>query len=237
MRYAVIQQKNKREIVLLRGNGCAWRRCRFCDYHLDGSRDKDANFAINAAQLEQVTGCYGRLEVINSGSFAELDERTMDCIADTCRKKNIQFVHFESHWMFRDEIAPLRERFRKNGVTVKMKIGIETFDISFRENILCKGLDTDNPAEIAAYFDECCLLQGLPGQTGGSMRADIETGLQYFERICVNLMQENSAPVKPDRYVTEIFKKEIAPTYENNERVDILLNNTDFGVGVTPDAQ
>ena len=34
-RYSVITEKNPREIVLLRGAGCAWRRCRFCDYHLD----------------------------------------------------------------------------------------------------------------------------------------------------------------------------------------------------------
>lgn len=30
-RYSVIEDKNPREIVLLRGRGCAWKRCRFCD--------------------------------------------------------------------------------------------------------------------------------------------------------------------------------------------------------------
>lgn len=36
-RYSVITNKNPREIVLLRGSGCKWRRCAFCDYHLDFS--------------------------------------------------------------------------------------------------------------------------------------------------------------------------------------------------------
>ena len=66
-RYSVIEDKNPREIVLLRGRGCAWKRCRFCDYHLDASRDEQANLTLNRAVLAQVTGRYGRLEAINSG--------------------------------------------------------------------------------------------------------------------------------------------------------------------------
>lgn len=52
-RYAVINEKNPREIVMLRGLGCSWRRCRFCDYHLDFSPDSSANFALNREQLEK----------------------------------------------------------------------------------------------------------------------------------------------------------------------------------------
>lgn len=62
-RYSIIHDKNPREIVLLRGRGCAWRRCRFCDYHLDFSRDAPANFRINQATLAKVRGLYGTLEV------------------------------------------------------------------------------------------------------------------------------------------------------------------------------
>ena len=60
-RYSVITEKNPREIVLLRGAGCAWRRCRFCDYHLDCSPDQKANFALNRRVLARVTGEYHRL--------------------------------------------------------------------------------------------------------------------------------------------------------------------------------
>lgn len=102
VRYSVIPRKNPREIVMLRGRGCAWRRCRFCDYHLDFSGDEAANFALNRQVLSQVTGRYGVLEVINSGSFVDLDERTLAQIVQLCRQRGIGQIHFECHWMHRD---------------------------------------------------------------------------------------------------------------------------------------
>ena len=63
------------------------------------------------------------------------------------------------------------------------------------------------------------------------MRNDIETGLKYFERICVNIMVENEAPLQPSDQVRQAFVNEIYPDYKDNPRVDILLHNTDFGVG------
>ena len=83
----------------------------------------------------------------------------------------------------------------------------------------------------SACFDEVCLLFGLDGQTEDSMRHDIETGLTYFERVCINIMVENTARIKPSPPVIETFMKKLYPVYKDNERVDILLNNTDFGVG------
>lgn len=231
VRYSVIADKNPREIVLLRGSGCKWKRCAFCDYHFDASDDPAANYALNAQALGQVTGRFGRLEVINSGSFPDLDARTMDEIERVCREKGIRTLHFECHWMHRKAIPALRERFRAAGVQVKIKSGIETFDRDFRENVLRKGIGESDPAVIAAPFDECCLLFGLPGQTERSMRGDIETGLRYFERVCVNLMVENSTPVRPDERVKAVFLEKLYPLYRDNPRVDILLENTDFGVG------
>ena len=69
IRYSVIEDKNPREIVMLVGDGCKWRKCRFCDYHLDSSKDIEANFQLNKQVLSNVTGKFGELEVINSGSF------------------------------------------------------------------------------------------------------------------------------------------------------------------------
>ena len=43
-RYNKLIEKNPREIVLLRGSGCKWRRCCFCDYHLDFCLDEKENF-------------------------------------------------------------------------------------------------------------------------------------------------------------------------------------------------
>ena len=63
------------------------------------------------------------------------------------------------------------------------------------------------------------------------MKRDIELGLEYFERICVNLMCGNSTPVKPHSGVIDEFMRNLYPLYKDDTRVDILVNNTDFGVG------
>lgn len=231
VRYSIIEEKNKREIVMLRGSGCKWRKCRFCDYHLDFSKDENANFALNKKELEKVTGKYQKLEVINSGSFIDLDEQTMNLIEQVCINKQISELHFECHWMHRSSIPALRTRFWKHKINVKVKIGVETFDSNYRENILRKGLNEDDPKEIAEYFDEVCLLFGLEGQTAQSMKHDVETGLRYFERVCINIMVKNTTKILPCPSVIEIFHKEIYPLYQNDDRVDILFENTDFGVG------
>lgn len=230
-RYSEITAKNKREIVLLRGTGCKWRRCTFCDYHLDFHLDPDSNFALNRNVLKQVTGKYGKLEVINSGSFVDLDEQTVRLILQTCIEKQILEIHFECHWMHRDAVPALRKTFEAHGIRVKLKIGVETFDAPYREQVLCKGIDEQSPAKIAACFDEVCLLFGFDGQTEESMRYDIETGLANFERVCINIMVENTTKIKPDASVIDIFMRTLYPVYAGNERIDILLNNTDFGVG------
>ena len=72
---------------------------------------------------------------------------------------------------------------------------------------------------------------GISGQTLESMKRDLELGLRYFERICVNIMCENSTPVRPDPDVIRAFCENLLPLYRSDQRVDILLNNTDFGVG------
>lgn len=93
VRYSVIEDKNPREIVMLVGDGCKWRKCRFCDYHLDSSLDIEANYKINKEVLEQVTGLYNELEVINSGSFVDLDEKTISLIKKICLEKNIKSLN------------------------------------------------------------------------------------------------------------------------------------------------
>lgn len=230
-RYSEIALKNPREIILLRGLGCKWRKCSFCDYHTDCSRDENANFLLNSSVINKVVGKYGRLEVINSGSFCELDLQTLSAIENKCIEKNITEIHFESHWMYRNQIPALRKRFAENGISVKIKIGVETFDADFRENVLKKGINESDPAVIAKNFDEVCLLFGISGQTTQTMLRDIQLGLKHFKRVCVNIMCENSTEVKPDADVISAFKANVMPLYINDNRVDILIQNTDFGVG------
>lgn len=231
IRYSVIDKKNPREILMLRGSGCRWRRCRFCDYHLDYSGDEEANYRLNLAELQKVNGRFGALEVINSGSFTDLDARTMAAIEHTCLELGIQRLHFETHWIHRKEIAGWKQHFSRLGITLKIKMGVETFDTRYRDQILQKGMGGASPEEIALYADEICLLFGLSGQTESSMRSDIETGLAHFERVCVNIMEENTTDVKPDPAVIRVFRECLYDDYIYNPRVDILMHNTDFGVG------
>ena len=229
VRYSEITEKKAREIVLLRGSGCAYRGCTFCDYHLDSCADEDENYALNAEVLSHVTGKYGEIEIINSGSVFELDGRTIELIKSTCREKGITVIHFEAHYMYRNEIAGLRRSF--DGFTLKMKLGLETFDYDLRERVLRKGIAERDERRIAQGFDEANFLFGVSGQTESSMLYDMRTGLKYFERICVNLMCENTTSVKPDGAVADVFLRKVYPLYKDDPRVDILIENTDFGVG------
>lgn len=228
-RYSVIDNKRKREIVLLIGSGCAYKKCAFCDYHLDRSDNADERYAINGEALSRVTGVYGELEIINSGSVFELDERTLELIKSVCRERGIKVVHFEAHYIYENKIDKLRRDF--DGFTLKMKLGLETFDFDLREHILHKGIAEREPKRIARSFDEANFLFGIRGQTVRSMKKDIEQGLKLFERICINVMCENSTDVKPDPEVIGGFMRELYPIYKDDERVDILIDNKDFGVG------
>lgn len=184
---------------------------------------------LNSNVLKNVTGIYQNLEVINSGSVFELDKNTVELIKEICKKKNIHTIHFESHYLYNNRIAKLREDF--SDFTLKMKLGLESFDYDFRENVLKKGIKETDPKKICENFDEANFLFGIKAQTIQSIKNDIELGLKYFERICINIMCENSTDIKPDKELIKAFINEIYPIYKNNNRADILINNTDFGVG------
>lgn len=215
--------------MLLRGTGCVYKKCVFCDYHFDRCPDEKENFALNKNVLSNVTGEYGDLEVINSGSVFELDKDTLELIKEICLKKKIHVIHFESHYLYKNRISALRKDF--SDFELKMKLGLESFDYNFRENILKKGIPEKDPEIISKDFDEANFLFGIKGQTAASMDKDIETGLKCFERICLNIMCENSTDVFPDKKVISDFVHFIRPKYKDDYRVDILISNTDFGVG------
>lgn len=230
-RYSIIKYKNPREILLLRGSGCKWRKCSFCDYHLDYSKDEDANFRLNKSELEKITGEYGVLEIINSGSFCDLDGKTQNEIMKVCREKNIKRIHVETHWRDRQTLPHIKKIFEDAGVQVVVKMGVETFDVKFRDETMRKGMEYAFPEDIAQWADEVCLLFGLKGQTIESMKNDVKIGLKYFERVCINIMNHNSTKVVPDVQVIKGFIEKIYPMYKDDMRVDILMENTDFGVG------
>ena len=107
-RYSLISTKMPREFVLLQGTGCRWKKCTFCDYHEDVSENL---FEVNAPVLRQVTGQYGVLDIINSGSGMELDEQTISLIKEVVKEKQIHTLWFEAHYMYRKKLKAFAEKF------------------------------------------------------------------------------------------------------------------------------
>ena len=132
-RYSKITDKNQREICLLKAFPCAWGKCAFCDYIEDNSRDEAGMIALNNQVLNLVTGEYGVLEVINSGSCFELPKETLNQIEQVICEKNINKLFFEAHWIYKNRLAEMRKRMP---VPIVFKIGVETFDHDFRESVL-----------------------------------------------------------------------------------------------------
>lgn len=140
-------------------------------------------------------------------------------------------MHFESHYKYRLKINEIKEMYKKHNISVIFKTGVETFDEEFREENLKKGFQYAGPTDISKYFDEICLLYGINSQSIISIKRDIEIGLKYFQRVCINIMVENTTSIKPNVELIKRFMEEVYPLYIYNDRVDILVNNCDFGVG------
>lgn len=225
-RYAVIHTKLRREFVLLQGTGCRWRKCTFCDYYEDVSEHP---FEVNRQVLQQVTGVYGVLDVINSGSAYELDEETLDLIKQVVEEKHIHTLWFEMHYMYRHRLKEFASRFPE--VEVKFRCGVETFDSSLRA-LWKKGIPADvTPEDVSECFQGVCLLCCTEGDSKERILSNIAIAKQYFEYFSVNLFCNNHTDLKRDETLAEWFVKEVYPLIKDDERIEILLDNTDLGVG------
>lgn len=225
-RYSLIHTKLPREFVLLQGRGCRWGKCAFCDYHSDTSKNP---FEVNRAVLQQVTGVYGVLDVINSGSAPELDAATIELIKKVVREKNINTLWFEAHYMYRHRLAEFAEQFYPT--TVKFRCGVESFSPSQRK-LWNKGVPADvTAADVAKYFKGVCLLCCTTDDTRERILADIHTAKQYFEYFSVNLFCNNSTAVKRNDALASWFMSEVYPQIKEDERIEVLAENTDLGVG------
>lgn len=226
IRYSKIFEKFPREFILLQGSGCFWKKCKFCDYFEDVSEDP---FELNSKVIEKITGEFGILDVINSGSAMELDDKTLDLIYKKCLEKNIKELWFEVHWAYRNKLEKFAERFK--GIKVKFRTGIETFNGELRSS-WNKGIPEDVTAEdVSKYFSSVCLLVGVKGQKFETIKSDIELAKKYFERFTVSVFVKNSTRISPDPVLIGKFIKEIYPKIKNDRQIDILISNTDLGVG------
>ena len=225
-RYSLIHSVLPREFLLLQGMGCKWKRCTFCDYYEDVSDDP---FAVNREVLAQVQGVYGVLDVINSGSAMELDPQSIEMIKEVVKEKKIHTLWFEAHYMYRHKLAKFAEQFE--GVQVKYRCGIESFDSSLREQ-WNKGIAASVTAEdVAKYFQGVCLLCCTEGDCKERILRDIALAEQYFEYASVNVFCENTTTVQQDKELVRWFVTEIYPKLKESDKIEVLINNTDLGVG------
>lgn len=226
-RYNRITNKNQREIVLLKSKPCAWGKCRFCDYIDDNSSNLEEMLSLNAQVLSQVTGEFGVLEVINSGSCFELPKETLELIRQVIQDKNIHRLFFEAHWMYRKHLKKMEEFM---GIPITFKIGVETFDYDFRENYLNKHAGFHSPAEVRRYFQSPCLMVGIKGQTRQMIAEDIRILKENFPLGTINVFTDNTTDVKRDQELVDWFMETYAWLLDD-PNVEVLYERTDFGVG------
>ena len=225
VRYSTIDKGLRREFLLLQGTGCRWRKCTFCDYYLDVSSDP---YSVNREVLEKVTGKYGTLDIINSGSAPEFDEKTLSMIAEIAEKKNIDDLWFEAHWIYRNQLKRFAEQFP---CRVHYRLGIESFNPELRLS-WNKGIGRDaTPELISNYYDGVCLLAGIKGQTEKDITDSVEIAEKYFSYYSVNLFCPNTTSTERDDVLAETFIKKLAPEIAKSPKAEILIENTDLGVG------
>ncbi|MCC0649081.1 radical SAM protein [Clostridioides sp. ZZV15-6598] len=226
-RYSEITNKNQREIVLLKSFPCIWGRCSFCDYIDDNSNLEEEMNQLNFEVLKNITGKYGVLEVINSGSCFEIPKDTLERIKKIIKEKNIKKLFLESHWSYKNRLKEMRDYFE---IPIIFKIGVETFDYDFRNNFLNKNARFKTPEDVKEYFDSPCIMVGIKGQTKEMIDNDIDIILNTFEKATVNVFINNSSKIKRDEELVKWFINKYEFLNENSN-IEVLYNNTDFGVG------
>lgn len=228
VRYGRYTVKRPREVVLLRGLPCVWSRCSFCDYINDNTTDLDEIRRVADAELAKVTGEFGRLTVINSGSVQELPVPIRERVRELIRGKGIREFYTESYWSYRKDYEATRRFF---GVETHLFLGVETFDDGLRNGLLNKAMHWSGPDEVAAFTDSINLMVGIRGQTREIVRRDIDLMLSKFRYGIVNLFSPNT---KSAGLIDEEIKAWFLDEYawlRDEERVDVLEDPTGFGVG------
>lgn len=225
-RYSRIENNFPREFLLLQGLGCKWRKCTFCNYYEDASTSA---YETNRPILEQVTGEFGVLDIINSGSAMELDAQTIALIKEVVKRKHIHTLWFEAHYMYRHQLADFAAQFE--GVDVKFRCGIESFSPELRRR-WNKGIADDvTAADVARYFKGVCLLCCTDGDSRERILNDIELAKTHFEYFSVNLFCENGTSVHRNEELAQWFIIEVLPQIKSIPGIEILVDNTDLGVG------
>ena len=229
IRYNKITDKHQREIVLLISLPCRYGKCSFCNYIEDNSTDIDEIDRVNLEVLKNITGEFGSLEVINSGSVFEITPNTLAEIKRIVMEKNIKVLYFEIYYGYINLLDKIKDYFK--GVEVRFRMGLETFDNDFRINCYNKNfhLEEKDYLMLGERLYSVCLLVCTKGQTREMITRDIELGLKYFKNITINIFIDNGTVVKRDNELVKWFVREYS-YLTKDDRVELLIDNKDLGV-------
>ena len=229
IRYSKITDKHRREIVLLKSLPCRYGKCSFCNYIEDNSTNVEEIDKINFEVLKNITGEFGVLEVINSGSVFEITPNTLAEIKRIVIEKNIKILYFEIYYGYINVLDKIRNYFE--GVEVRFRMGLETFDNDFRINVYNKNfhLEEKDLLMLGERLYSVCLLVCTKGQTREMISKDIELGLKYFKNITINIFIDNGTIIKRDNELVKWFVREYS-YLADDDRVELLIDNKDLGV-------
>jgi hypothetical protein len=217
-----------REVVLLKGLPCVWGRCAFCDYVDDNTTDEAWIQRVADENLAQVTGEFGRLQLVSSGSIQELPPGVWEQVRGLLKTRGIREFWTESYWAYRGRYAEARRFFE---VDTHLFLGVETFDDGLRNGVLNKSMHWSGPDEVATLTDSICLMVGFRGQTRAMVRRDIDLLLTKFRYGIVNLFTPNRRSARlMDEELKAWFAEEFA-WLASHPNVDVLWKSTDLGVG------
>ena len=232
IRYSKVEGKFQREIVLLKSFPCTYGKCSFCNYIEDNSNNEEEINEVNLEVLKEITGEFGVLEVINSGSVFEIPKETLEKIRDVVYEKDIKILYFEIFYSYLSRLDEIISYFNeKKKVEIRFRTGIESFDNDFRRNVYKKNilLDEKKIKELSEKIYSVCLLIATQGQTKEMIKNDIEMGLKYFKAITINIFVNNGTVVKRDDELVKWFVQDMRYLFDN-DRVEILIDNKDLGV-------
>lgn len=229
IRYNKIKDKHQREIVLLKSFLCKYGKCSFCNYIEDNSLNEEEIDRVNFEVLKEITGEYGVLEVINSGSVFELTPKTLAEIKRIVIEKNIKTLYFEIYYGYIKRLKEIRDYFK--GIEIRFRMGLETFDNEYRIKGYNKNfsLNEEQLLEIGKEVYSVCLLICTKGQSKEMIKRDIELGLKYFKAITINIFIDNGTIVKRDNELVKWFVENYS-YLADDDRVELLIDNKDLGV-------
>lgn len=232
IRYSKIDNKNKREVVLLKGLPCDYGKCAFCNYILDNSTDVREINRVNFEVLKNITGEYGVLEVINSGSIFEIPTESLERIREIILEKNIKILYCEAYFGYVNRLNEIREYF--NMCEIRFMIGIETFDNEYRIKTLKKNFYLTDRIfnKIKEEYNTALLMICTQGQTKEQILEDIRIASENFKEVTISVFVDNGTAIKRDNSLVNWFIEEIYYKIKDDIKYDILIDNKDLGVYV-----